>query len=62
MEDTPSHWMPYFAVTDVDEAATLAGGLGAEIVAAPHDISAGRLAVLRDPLGALLTVIVEQPG
>jgi hypothetical protein len=53
--------MPYFAVTDVDEAATLADGLGGQTVAAPHDISAGRLAVLRDPLGALLTV-VEQPG
>ncbi|MGH8907960.1 MAG: VOC family protein [Egibacteraceae bacterium] len=60
--DTPSHWMPYFAVTDVDEAVTLADGLGGETVAAPHDTSAGRLAVLRDPLGALLIVVVEQPG
>jgi uncharacterized protein len=61
-EDTPSHWMPYFAVTDVDETAALADGLGAQTVVAPHDASAGRLAVLRDPLGALLTVVVEQPG
>lgn len=60
--DTPSYWMPYFAVTDVDEATTLADGLGGETVTAPHDTSAGRLAVLRDPLGALLIVIVEQPG
>jgi uncharacterized protein len=60
-EDTPSHWMPYFAVTDVDEAAMLADGLSGETVATPHDTSAGRLAVLRDPLGALL-IVIEQPG
>jgi uncharacterized protein len=61
-QDTPSHWMPYFAVSDVDETAMLADGLGGQTVVAPHDISAGRLAVLRDPLGALLTIIVEQSG
>lgn len=60
--ETPSHWMPYFAVTDADEAATLADGLGGEVPGAPHDTGAGRLAVLRDPLGALFFVVAEKAG
>lgn len=50
---TPSHWIPYFAVADCDATATLADGLGGEVVEAPHDAAGLRLAVLRDPLGAL---------
>jgi len=59
--DTPSHWMPYFAVTDADAAAALADGLGGEVVSPPGDTGAGRLAVLRDPLGALFFVVAEAP-
>jgi len=57
--DTPSHWMPYFATADVDAAAALADTLGGEVAGAPHDSGAGRLAVLRDPLGALFFVVAE---
>ncbi len=54
---TPSYWMPYFAVGDCDAAATLADGLGGEVCEAPHDAAGRRLAVLRDPLGALFYVV-----
>jgi predicted enzyme related to lactoylglutathione lyase len=54
---TPSYWMPYFAVGDCDAAATLADGLGGEVCEAPHDAAGNRLAVLRDPLGALFYVV-----
>ena len=54
---SPSYWMPYFAVGDCDAAATLADGLGGEVCEAPHDAGGGRLAVLRDPLGALFYVV-----
>jgi predicted enzyme related to lactoylglutathione lyase len=57
--ETPSYWMPYFAVADCDEAATLADGLGGEVCEAPHNAAGSRLAVLRDPLGALFYVVSE---
>jgi hypothetical protein len=56
---TPSYWMPYFAVGDCDAAATLADGLGGEVCEEPHDAAGRRLAVLRDPLGALFFVVSE---
>jgi predicted enzyme related to lactoylglutathione lyase len=59
---TPSYWMPYFAVADCDAAATLADGLGGEVCEAPHDAAGRRLAVLRDPLGALFYVVSERAG
>jgi predicted enzyme related to lactoylglutathione lyase len=58
--DMPSHWMPYFAVADADDAVARAGAVGAEVCATPEDLPAGRLAVLRDPMGALFFVVAEQ--
>ena len=59
---TPSYWMPYFAVGDCDAAATMADGLGGEVCEAPHDAAGNRLAVLRDPLGALFYVVSGPVG
>lgn len=56
---SPSYWMPYFTVDDCDAAATLADGLGGEVCEAPRDAAGRRLAVLRDPLGALFYVASE---
>jgi len=58
---SPSFWMPYFAVADCDAAAALADGLGGEVCAPPHDGAGLRLAVLRDPLGALFYVVEPRP-
>ena len=57
---SPSFWMPYFAVEDCGAAASLADGLGGEVCAPPHDTGGLRLAVLRDPLGALFYVVEPQ--
>jgi predicted enzyme related to lactoylglutathione lyase len=59
---SPSYWMPYFAVVDCDAAASLAEQLGGEVCAAPHDAAGHRLAVLRDPLGALFYVAEARSG
>ncbi|MGW6912403.1 VOC family protein [Kitasatospora sp. NPDC054939] len=49
----PPHWLPYFAVADVDVAAFRAGNLGADVLMPPTDVPSGpRVAVLRDPQGA----------
>ncbi len=57
--DTPSFWMPYFAVTDADAMASLAVSLGGELAMPPRDAAGRRLAVVRDPLGALFYVVTE---
>ena len=48
-----SHWLPYFAVADVDDAVQVARRQFAKILGRPMDIPmVGRSAVLRDPQGA----------
>ncbi|MFI6638165.1 VOC family protein [Streptomyces sp. NPDC050504] len=51
--DVPPHWLPYFAVPDVDAAAERAGAAGGEVVMEPATVPEGpRICVLRDPQGA----------
>ncbi len=58
MASVPPYWMPYFAVTDCDATADRAKILGATVVAPPTDIpGVGRLAAVRDPQGAVFSVI-----
>lgn len=55
--EVPAHWMPYFAVADVDATAQVAQQAGGTVVMAPMDIPDGpRIAVLRDPQGAAFGV------
>jgi len=51
--NTPSHWLSYMSVADVDASVTKAKGEGGAVLAGPVEIgSIGRAAVLRDPQGA----------
>jgi predicted enzyme related to lactoylglutathione lyase len=47
-----SHWLVYFASSDVDRSARRAAELGGRIVVPPVDIPNGRIAVALDPQGA----------
>jgi len=69
----PPHWNNYVTVTNVDEAAKKAEGLGAKVFAPPFDVmDVGRMAVLQDPTGAVFQVwqakkhigarILNEPG
>lgn len=52
-----SHWLPYFAVSDVDDAVQVARRNFGGILGRPMDIPmVGRSAVLRDPQGATFGV------
>ena len=55
--DMPSHWSTYFGVADTDVAVATAAGLGGQVVQQPFDSAYGRIAVLRDPVGATFSVI-----
>jgi hypothetical protein len=60
--ETPSYWMPYFQVADVDATAATAQTLGASPHVAPTDIpSTGRFSVLGDPQGAIFAVFTPAP-
>jgi hypothetical protein len=55
--EIPAHWMPYFGVTDTDTAAATAQRLGGSVLVQPTDSPYGRFAVLRDPQGAVFTIM-----
>lgn len=51
----PSHWMTYIAVKDVDKTAEMTAQSGGEIVRPPFDVpGVGRIAILKDPTGAVI--------
>jgi predicted enzyme related to lactoylglutathione lyase len=56
-QGVPPHWMTYVAVADADQAVSKANSLGGKVILAPFDVfDAGRMAVLQDPTGAILSV------
>jgi predicted enzyme related to lactoylglutathione lyase len=69
----PPHWNAYVAVANADESATRAQELGGKVLAPAFDVmEAGRMAVLQDPTGAVISVwqakqhigakILREPG
>ena len=57
-----SHWMAYFAVENCDGCSAKVEQLGGEVVSPPRDVpGVGCLAVLRDPQGAVFSVIQPKP-
>jgi uncharacterized protein len=57
MGEMPVAWSPYFQVEDADEAARRAEALGGTVLHPPHELTAGRWAMLADPQGAVFNVI-----
>jgi predicted enzyme related to lactoylglutathione lyase len=69
----PPHWNAYVSVTTADETVKRAQELGGKVLAPPFDVmDAGRMAVLQDPTGAVISVwqpnrhvgakILREPG
>ena len=55
--EVPPHWLPYFAVTDVDASAHTALEADGTALMEPTSVPQGpRIAVLRDPQGAVFGV------
>ncbi len=49
---TPSHWITYWEVDDVDVAVHRVTSLGGSLSATPKDTPFGRMATVADPVGA----------
>ena len=62
-DEVPAHWLVYFATDDADGTVEKATGSGGEVVFGPEDISeVGRIAVMKDPGGALFALIQPDPA
>jgi predicted enzyme related to lactoylglutathione lyase len=59
----PPHWQPYVAVNDTDATTAKAKKLGGSTLMEPMDVpTIGRIAVLRDPQGAVFGIIKPEPA
>ena len=58
----PSHWIPYFAVADVEAARARVETLGGTAITEVMDISAGRFCVAADPQGAAFYLFENPSG
>ncbi len=57
---TPSSWRPCFTVGSTEQAVERVRELGGQLLVEPVDIGHGSIAVVRDPLGAVLTVFAGE--
>src|SRR5258707_14389307 len=56
-ENVPPHWNCYVAVNNVDDTAKKVGTLGGKSVMPPFDVfDVGRMTVIQDPTGAMLSL------
>lgn len=61
MADVPPHWSIYIAVDDVDAKVAQCQALGATLMVGPMDVpTVGRMALMKDPLGATFWVFKGQ--
>ncbi|MCK1818716.1 VOC family protein [Streptomyces sp. XM83C] len=61
--EVPPHWLPYFAVEDVDITAADTAGAAGTVLMEPTSLPGGRrIAVLRDPQGAVFGVYAGGEG
>ncbi len=58
---TPSSWLLYFGVDDVDAMYRKALSLGASEMLAPQDFPGGRFAIISDPHGAPFGLLKAEP-
>jgi len=58
----PAHWQPYVAVDDTDATTAKATELGGSALLEPMDVpTVGRIALIRDPQGAVFGIIKPEP-
>ncbi|MGW3987099.1 VOC family protein [Streptomyces sp. NPDC004830] len=59
--DLGPHWVTYFQVTDVSDAADHVVHLGGQVLGPVHDTAQGRVAAVADPEGARFALL-QAPG
>lgn len=51
--DIPAHWLVYITVANVEESVQACVSLGGAIIRPPGDMSGAKVAIIRDPAGAV---------
>jgi predicted enzyme related to lactoylglutathione lyase len=54
---TPSHWLAYFGIDDIDAAADQIGSTGGTVMVPPQEVPGGRILVAQDPQGAVFALV-----
>jgi uncharacterized protein len=57
---TPPHWLPYFALDDVDSGLAKVEQLGGSTLVGSTDIGIAKIAVVQDPQGAYFAIYAGQ--
>ena len=60
--DMPNHWMVYFAVDNCDASVSKVEALGGSVMVPPTDVPPGMFATVKDPQGAVFSVIAMRPA
>ena len=58
----PNQWMVYFAVDDCEASVAKVEALGGAVMMPPTDVPPGTFAVVKDPQGAVFSVIAMRPA
>ncbi len=53
----PSHWLVYFGIDDLDDAAGRIASAGATVMVEPLEVPGGRILVAQDPQGAIFALV-----
>ena len=61
-KDIPPVWMVYFVVEDLDASLASCTENGGEIVTGPQAAGQSRLAIIRDPAGAVCALVETAAG
>jgi predicted enzyme related to lactoylglutathione lyase len=62
-EGVPPHWLAYIAVDEIDKRVAAAKQAGAEVIREPFDVEGvGRIAILKDAVGALIAWMTPLGG
>jgi predicted enzyme related to lactoylglutathione lyase len=62
-EGVPPHWLGYVAVDDIDKRVAAAKQAGAQMIREPFDVEGvGRIAILKDAVGAIIAWMTPLPG
>lgn len=61
-EGVPEHWFTYLAVDDVDTRVERVSAAGGQVIRPAFDVpGVGRIAIVKDPLGAVLGIMTPVP-
>jgi hypothetical protein len=56
----PPNWLVYFAVEDIDAGVAKVGELGGQTMMGPIDIGIAKIAIVKDPQGAVFALYAGQ--